>query len=321
MKIVETPWDSISKQESKLNTKAVSGNSSGHWFWVRLSTNSFGVAYRYEKSNRPVEGFFKATSEIRFVVVPELNEKEYLCILIESSELSLIFNHLCFDLMDSCKDIDSASEIFFLISNRVKSWQRLFRKGVKQLSQNEILGLIAELKFLTDYWFSVSSTGIEGWVGPLDAPQDFLDEHNDFAVEVKAYSPERQKIQISSLEQLDFGGKLFLAAFPINQSDKDGALTLNEFVAECRSKLPADIIQLFEGRLIEAGYVEDPYYDELTFYIEEITVFEISEQFPCLRTSKINIAISKAQYQLDINCLSSHRVTQEYLLQEAPDDR
>lgn len=316
--IVETPWDSISKKEDRLNTKAVEGDLSGSWFWVRYSNSSFGVAYRYDKSQRPVEGYFKATSEIRFVNVPESKNKEHLCILIDSSELGVIFNHLCIDLMSACNDINDPSAIFSLIGNRVKSWQRLFRRGAKKLNPSQVVGLMAELKFLTDFWFSISGKGIEGWVGPLDLPQDFLDEENSFAVEIKAFSPDRQSVQISSLEQLDFDGVLFLAAYPISHSGEDGSYTLNEFVEVCRSLIPGKAIPVFNGKLIEAGYVEDLYYDEDSYLIEDINIFEVREGFPCLRKSTIELAISKAKYELELNCLSSFKVTQEEMIQEAP---
>lgn len=318
MMVIETPWDSISKKEGKLNTRAVEGDSAGTWFWVRYSNSSFGVAYRYEKSRGPVEGYFKATSEISFINVPESQEREHLCILIDSSELGIIFKHLCVDLMAACNDINDPSKVFPLISNRVKSWQKLFRRGTKKLNTNQVVGLMVELRFLTDFWLSISTNGIEGWVGPLDFPQDFLDQDNDFAVELKAFSPDRKNVQISSLEQLDFDGTLFLATYPIKQSGEDGSYTLNEFVEVCRSLLPSAAIPIFNGKLIEAGYVEDPCYGEDSYLIEDINIFEVREGFPCLRKSTIELAISKAKYELELNCLSSFKVTQEQMIQEAP---
>ncbi|GMG86266.1 PD-(D/E)XK motif protein [Biformimicrobium ophioploci] len=313
---METPWDALSRTSGMLNTKAAKGDSSGRWFWVRLSSSSFGIAYRMPKSNPSVESYFKATSEIQFLSVPESNGREYLCILIRSSELATIFHHLCVDLMVACDGFSDSDDILRLISNRVKSWQRLFRRGTRKLNRNQIVGLMAELKFLCDFWLADLERKIDGWVGPLGYPQDFLDEKTNFSVEVKAFSPDRQNVQISSLEQLDFEGNLFLAAYPVSLSQEDGALSLNEFVERCRALIPKELASAFDGRLIEAGYIEDPFYDEEAFLIDEAKLFEIRDDFPCLRSSTIDLAIPKARYELSLNCLVSFRVTKEKILQE-----
>ena len=109
-----------------------------------------------------------------------------------------------------------------------------------QLAREEELGLAGELTFL----LCLMDAGvqpdvvIEGWVGPADAPQDFV--LGTGAIEVKAsMSSAGFPVRIGSLEQLDdkVASPLFLAAIRFEQTEAGQSV--------------ADLIDVVEERLVD----------------------------------------------------------------------
>ena len=66
------------------------------------------------------------------------------------------------------------------------------------------MGLVCELQFLREHWLTKSKP-INTWFGPERKSQDFIDEQNNIAVEVKLVSSENI-FRVSSIHQLDYEG-------------------------------------------------------------------------------------------------------------------
>jgi len=310
--MLTTPWDIlVSPVSGPLSTKGVEGDSSGAWYWVRCSDGRYGIAFRLSSRVEGLDKMLRTTAMIDIIKVPDINSQNYLCVLIKSSELATVFQNLCNDLMNTCSGITEPQSVLQLISQRVKSWQRLFKREGSKLNPKEIVGLMAEMKFLFSHWINISSSKVDGWLGPLDNPQDFTDESIGVSVEVKSYAIDKGSVSISSIEQLDCDDMLYLVAYSGESSTDNNAYGLNEYVEFCRSKIDSSWQSLFDGRLLDAGYQYDPYYDEHTFVIGEPKIYTVNESFPCLRQSELGAAILKARYEMNLADLVEFRINVE----------
>ena len=116
--------------------------------------------------------------------------------------------------MDGCVAEGEAAVLRTML-RRVRMWQQFMSRGAGPLSPEAELGLAGELFFMGVLFDAgiYPETILQGWVGPYDAPQDFL--LGDGAIEVKAtMSSSGFPVKIGSLEQLDdaVASPLFLMA-------------------------------------------------------------------------------------------------------------
>lgn len=188
---------------------------------------------------------------------------------------------------------------------RVRMWQQFMSRGTQPLGPEAELGLAGELTFMSLLFQAGVSTEtvLEGWLGPDDAPQDFV--LGDGAVEVKAtLSTAGFPVKIGSLEQLDdaTASPLFLAAVRFSRG-AEGA-TLPEIISGIERQL-ADVpaaVALIRERLLTAGYVEShaSAYTR-TFELNEIRVYGVTRDFPRLTTGSVPDGISRAIYEIDLD--------------------
>lgn len=112
---------------------------------------------------------------------------------LQTSALRTPFAHLCQDLVDESRGVDPPNAASFLLT-RLARWRRLL-KGERGLSLSEICGLVGELVVLIEcmrIWPPTSV--IEGWVGPLEAAQDFI--LPVMRIETKAIQPDARVVRI-----------------------------------------------------------------------------------------------------------------------------
>jgi len=188
---------------------------------------------------------------------------------------------------------------------RVRMWQQFMSRGTGPLSPEAELGLAGELFFmalLLDAGVSHESV-LSGWVGPDDAPQDFL--LGDGAIEVKAtMSSSGFPVKIGSLEQLDdaVASPLFLAA--VRFAAGEGGATLPEMVAEVERRLEDDpgAIEHLRERLMVAGYAEAHagQYSR-RFEPKERRFLSVSEGFPRLTSGVVPAGVTRALYEINLD--------------------
>jgi len=186
---------------------------------------------------------------------------------------------------------------------RVRMWQQFMSRGSGPLSPEAELGLAGELYFMKQFLEAgiSSETILSGWVGPDDAPQDFLLGRG--AVEVKAtMSSSGFPVKIGSLEQLDDGvsSPLFLAA--IRFAAGEGGLTLSEMVSELESRLEVSAKDFLRERLMVAGY-SNTYASQYfrKFEPKERCVFWVSEGFPRLTSGAVPAGVTRAIYEINLD--------------------
>lgn len=189
---------------------------------------------------------------------------------------------------------------------RVTAWQQFMSRGTGPLSPEAELGLAGEIYFMTTFAeLGVSpETLLNSWVGPDDAPQDFL--LGDGAIEVKAtMSSSGFPVKIGSLEQLDdaLRSPLFLAA--VKFAVTDNGLTLPEMIAKLERNFFEDehgVSQLLRERLMTAGYSETHanQYNR-KFEPKENIVLSVAENFPRLTTGYVPAGITRTIYEINLD--------------------
>lgn len=203
---------------------------------------------------------------------------------------------------------------------RVRMWQAFMGKGTRPLGPEAEVGLAGEVSFLSALLDAGvdAEIALESWVGPDDAPQDFV--LGNGAVEVKAtVSTAGFPVKIGSLEQLDdsFLSPIFLAGirFAVNES----GTTLPERVAEMEERLAADpaAASAFRERTFAAGYV-DSHADKYTrrFLDKEAHVHVVTDGFPRLVRGNVAAGVSKALYEIELSRVTDHRTDLNAALQK-----
>jgi hypothetical protein len=184
-------------------------------------------------------------------------------------------------------------------------WQQFMSRGTGPHSPEAELGLAGELFFMSlllDAGVSHENV-LSGWVGPDDAPQDFL--LGDGAIEVKAtMSSSGFPVKIGSLEQLDdaVASPLFLAA--VRFAPGEGGVTLPEMVAEVERRLEGEpgAADLLRERLMVAGY-SDVHAGQYSrrFEPKDRRVLSVSDGFPRLTPGVVPAGVTRAVYEINLD--------------------
>lgn len=206
---------------------------------------------------------------------------------------------------DSAANGFSEPRLLRVLIARVVAWQQFMSRGASPLGPDAELGLMGELDFmgiLLDLGVPAEET-LRGWVGPDDAPQDFL--LGEGAVEVKAtMSSSGFPVKIGSLEQLDDSvlSPLFLAAVRFGR--EEGGVTLPEMVAEVKRRLANDpgTVDLLRERLMVAGYSEThaSHYTR-RFEPKERRILSVSEGFPRLTPGSVPAGVTRTVYEINLD--------------------
>lgn len=200
---------------------------------------------------------------------------------------------------------EGETSVLKTLLRRVRMWQQFMSRGTGPLSPEAELGLAGELFFMAELLDAgISHENIlSGWVGPDDAPQDFL--LGDGAIEVKAtMSTSGFPVKIGSLEQLDdaVASPLFLAA--VRFTAGEGGSTLPEMVAEVERRIEGEpgAADFLRERLMVAGYSETHagQYSR-KFEPKDRRVLLVSEGFPRLTPGGVPGGVTRAVYEINLD--------------------
>ena len=221
-------------------------------------------------------------------------------------ELGRVFSHLCEDLVEFGRMLPKDSKPAKAIITRFSRWQRLLERSHSGLlDESAIRGLIGELMFLVH--FALPAYGpvpaLEGWVGPLDAEQDF--RYPDSIFEVKTLCPSALNVKISSAEQLEDAGCPFqLVTVVLNSSERGdaGSFCLPDIVNDLRQRFEGDplVRMLFEERLLSAGYLDHEGYQNHIYQSGGFRRFCVKEGFPRIVRSSLPAGIGRVTYELNL---------------------
>lgn len=235
-----------------------------------------------------------------------------------------LFAAMACDIVDAIDNAAASGEpeprLLNTLIGRVIAWQQFMSRGAAPLGPEAELGLAGELNFITILLSSgVSPEAIlKSWVGPDDAPQDFL--LGDGAVEIKAtMSSSGFSVKIGSLEQLDdsVASPLFLAA--IRFSGGDGGLTLPEIITQVENGLmdKPGLFNQFGDKLLMAGYIDD-HANQYTrkFEQKELRIFSVSTNFPRLTPGSVPVGITRTVYEINLEQTGKFLIDLETVLKK-----
>jgi hypothetical protein len=233
-----------------------------------------------------------------------------LIVRLKDASLLTPFAYLCSDLIDSSRDLKDGPAAARHIIARLRRWQQMFdQTGKGILDDSSIRGLVGELLFLERFVLVhfPKKFALEGWIGPLDADQDF--RLGPTAFEIKAVRSGAQTVAISSLEQLDISeGTLFLVLITLDTvtADTSESVSLAGLVKRIRTGLAedSDASDLFETRLTAVGYQDLPIYAEMNFVCAEVKQFAVVDGFPRMIRKSAPAGVARASYDIWIkDCL------------------
>ncbi len=303
-----TSWDEIKiSAGSHLALKAIPTNGVRLWSWAKDSDGNIGIAIEF-RSNFFDTSNLEKTKEFKIEVNKSISGA-ILTILCTNLDLKEQIEKFCLDLVEQTSNIDNDAEFSSALKNRINAWCQLFKTGYKKLKHNQILGLAAELTFVST-WVNKMNEMVEDWVGPLHHNQDFISSKNNLACEVKLSSWDTLSVTISSIAQLDFDGTLKLIVYPgkIVDKDEDFSANLKKLVEDLEKLLmPQDFLSVL-NKLIIAGYDEQEC-EEVYFKIGDPIVYEVKEDFPKITNSNVHKNIVDCNYKLLLKNLESYKST------------
>lgn len=227
-----------------------------------------------------------------------------LAIWLEVPALLPPFARLCQDLVEASKEIEPGEAAAFLLT-RLARWRRLLEPGSGAMAISELRGLAGELIILDqclNLWSSSEVT--DGWVGPLDAPQDFA--LPSLWIEAKAVLPTSSVIRVTSVDQLDVAGRLLLAVVTLaNVSADSPGISPASLVEAIRGRLtgsgsPSALLE-FDSKLATLGYADDPVYSATLFRIDGVRYFQIADGFPLIRRRDLPSGVAEALYDVQLS--------------------
>lgn len=228
-----------------------------------------------------------------------------------------IFARLCVDLVESSYNIQSEQDGISKVAARFLAWQRLFATMHETLPMSVLKGLVGELKFaqyLLDKGVSKDDL-IQSWQGPSGADRDFI--LRDKWYEIKAVSTGKDKVTISSLNQLETEIPGYLVVINVDESSKTDpeAVSVKEAVDEMRRVLAdaPEASRIFEEKLVSLGYIDKQVYEDKLFRVGSSSYYRVEDDFPRLVTNEVHTAIVAVRYDLSLVGIEPWKVGEEYI--------
>lgn len=228
-----------------------------------------------------------------------------------------IFARLCLDLVESSQCAVSEQEGLSCVIRRFIAWQRLFANIHKDLSINALKGIAGELLFAQNAvehgyaWDFI----FRAWQGPDGADRDFVFPDNWF--EIKAISTGKDKVTISSLDQLEVNTPGFLVVYRVDESSETDpqAFTMNNLILKIREMLInyPEAERLLDERLVSVGYMMKKAYDDYYFVCKDVAVYKVDSTFPKLTSGLVPYQIVGAKYDLSLAGINGWKVGKEAL--------
>ena len=252
-----------------------------------------------------------AESEVISVFQTKVDKYIFLRFSLEAPDLLECFCTFCEDLITSTNEINDDNIAYNTIYQRYLSWKKLFRPNLCKLSETEIMGLTGELLFLKNNMFPRygEKIAIESWTGPEKTHKDFSLSSDWY--EVKTINSGKEKVRISSIEQLDsdINGYLYVYELERMSPSFDG-IKLNTLVNSIFSLITSSFVKdLFASKLELYGFDFAPEYDNFVYSNTAISHYVVNNDFPRLKRTEIPLQIGLVQYDLLISHLEEFRAS------------
>lgn len=272
-------------------------------FWMIDQNGNYGFYLKTTKEFKNTEVDIRLRG-ISLIKRNYENCGELFLILNRQNDWELFFS-VCKDIISICATYSSNEEMVVAVENRLKRWQAFLMQNTEvSLSLMMQMGLFAELMFLINILIPRRgvSVAIIAWGGPESDRQDF--SLADIAVEIKSYKTSRSpQVSISSTHQLFTDIKpLFLIAYGL--TEVENGLSIADLISELDVLISSEsisIIQLFERKLIEFGYMPGMTYDVMyKFAVDSLRGFIVEKDFPRILPHQTSPEIIAVNYTIDL---------------------
>lgn len=297
----KNPWEKM----ASLSRRRVESKTPHDLFWITDINGNYGFLIYSKKIFKKIVN----SLDLKEISVIKKNNEDgqgELYIFLNKKEDWQIFLTLCNDLISVTHKFEMDEKMVHAAEDRLSRWQQLFRQNFnEEMPLERQMGLFAELLCLKDV--IMPKTGVAqaiiSWVGPDFDKQDFLLE--DSVLEVKSYRTSKGPVvQISSAQQL-FSEKvpLFLISFALTTANSGQSIDdVSKIIFSKLEDESAELRQMFEGKLIEYGYIPNAHRIPLfKFIADKQKLFKISDSFPKIVPSQLKSQISSVKYSIDLS--------------------
>ena len=226
-----------------------------------------------------------------------------------------IFARFCLDLVECSRNCKDEADGLSSVTKRYLAWQKLFARIKETLPIKTLKGIVGELDFariLIDHAFSKDDV-MAGWIGPDGADRDFVMPKAWY--ESKAISTGKDRINISSLNQLETDTEGYLTTILVDESASTDphAFSVKKFVDDFRDLLSdaPEAADIFEQKLVSVGYIDKPAYENIFFTKGSRDYYKVNSTFPRLVTNNVSPEIIAATYDLSIAGIQAWKVDGE----------
>ncbi|MFG1819511.1 PD-(D/E)XK motif protein [Kribbella sp. NPDC049174] len=227
-----------------------------------------------------------------------------LSLTLQDPRFAEVFLRLVAHVVSSSRDERTPAQAWVVVDAVLDEWRRLLRaRPMGVLSLEELRGLVGELWLLLNRFAAQMSIdqAIVGWLGPLNAPQDFWYQKTGFH-EAKSIGPTATHVSINSASQLDeMGMELLVLQVPQVSETESGSVNLVKLVDQAMAGLnaagaPPDE---FELRLRSMGVdITHSFYADTWFRTTAVETFVVTENFPALRQSDLPEGVEHVRYKI-----------------------
>jgi hypothetical protein len=248
-------------------------------------------------------------------ISPGPNGRGRLCLILKDRRFREVFAALCEDVSGAVAA--SVAEIVGVraLLGRLHTWERFITKfGPDRLSNEEVVGLFAELHFLKCEIISVldPASAVRAWRGPYREPQDF--RFRSVAIEIKASAARAPAgFRVANLDQLDPGiRELLMVYHVVLDANSTSGETVPRLIANIRASMTsvdAGAAADFDASLIEAGYLDihsDSY--EQPYSVHQARWFKVADTFPRMTRDNVMPGVTEASYGVSLEQCLPHMV-------------
>lgn len=249
----------------------------------------------------------------------------HLAIRLVDPASSDVFVALAQDVAPKVAAVASDREAATTLFARLRRWQRFLAAAAAGLSIERQRGLFGELHALKNLFAPASGPmpAVAAWRSPKRSHQDF--QFGAAATEVKTTTSKQPVcVRITSERQLDCVGTraLFLYVLVLDEREAEETAragtgeTLPDIVRDIRAALPPDVLDLFNDRLLDFGYLDSHAhrYEARRFAKRSEHAFRISSGFPRLIESSLPPGVGNVSYELSLAACHPFEVTLEEML-------
>lgn len=258
-------------------------------------------------------------SDVVVVDRAQISDAWVLTLTLQDRRFEEVFIRLAIHVVDRTRSASSEHQALQVMDLILDQWKRLMTPApLRRLGLDTLRGLVGELWFLIHRCADGRpfDQALEGWSGPLGAPQDFWFRESGFH-ELKSIGAGSRTVKITSAEQLDEDQlELVVLLLPQVPEGSGNAVNLLDLVGRAKGLLdlvdaPADDLEM---RIKRMGVdLTDPYYAETWFEVRSLSTYDVPPDFPAIRASQLPLGVERVRYQVHLPAIEQFKATFENL--------